>query len=145
MPEGYGSDAGFGVPRLVVWWLRVVDGRQRLEIGAQRFRVSRVEEMRVTDRSADDLARVTVCARIRVSCLSGILVHGRSLRGAGRVASYIFFVPLVSLVIGAVYLHETLGPSLLAGAALVIVGVYLVNRPPADARGTPPEASSGRH
>jgi drug/metabolite transporter (DMT)-like permease len=47
---------------------------------------------------------------------------------AGRAAAYIFFVPLISLVIGAVFLHETLGPSLLVGAALVIVGVYLVNR-----------------
>jgi O-acetylserine/cysteine efflux transporter len=47
---------------------------------------------------------------------------------AGRAASYIFFVPLISLVIGAVFLHESLGPSLLAGAALVILGVYLVNR-----------------
>lgn len=51
---------------------------------------------------------------------------------AGRVASYIFFVPLISLAIGGVLLHETLGPSLLAGAALVILGVYLVNRRPAD-------------
>jgi O-acetylserine/cysteine efflux transporter len=50
---------------------------------------------------------------------------------AGRAAAYIFFVPLVSLVIGAVFLHESLGPSLLAGAGLVIVGVYLVNRRPA--------------
>lgn len=50
---------------------------------------------------------------------------------AGRAASYIFFVPLISLLIGAVFLHETLGPSLLAGAALVILGVYLVNRRPA--------------
>jgi len=49
---------------------------------------------------------------------------------AGRAASYIFFVPLVSLVIGAVFLGETLGVSLLAGAALVILGVYLVNRRP---------------
>ena len=49
---------------------------------------------------------------------------------AGRAASYIFFVPLISLVIGSVYLHETLGPSLLVGAALVILGVYLVNRRP---------------
>jgi drug/metabolite transporter (DMT)-like permease len=48
---------------------------------------------------------------------------------AGRAASYIFFVPLVSLLIGGVFLHESLGPSLLAGAGLVIVGVYLVNRP----------------
>jgi drug/metabolite transporter (DMT)-like permease len=47
---------------------------------------------------------------------------------AGRAASYIFFVPLVSLVIGAAFLHEALGPSLLAGAALVVAGVYLVNR-----------------
>ena len=49
---------------------------------------------------------------------------------AGRAASYIFFVPLVSLVIGAVFLGETLGLSLLGGAALVILGVYLVNRRP---------------
>lgn len=47
---------------------------------------------------------------------------------AGRAASYIFFVPLISLVIGAVFLDESLGLSLLAGAGLVIVGVYLVNR-----------------
>jgi O-acetylserine/cysteine efflux transporter len=47
---------------------------------------------------------------------------------AGRVASYIFFVPIVALVTGALVLHESLGASLLAGAGLVIVGVYLVNR-----------------
>jgi O-acetylserine/cysteine efflux transporter len=47
---------------------------------------------------------------------------------AGRAASYIFFVPLLSLAIGALFLHEALGASLLAGAALVIIGVYLVNR-----------------
>jgi drug/metabolite transporter (DMT)-like permease len=52
---------------------------------------------------------------------------------AGRAAAYIFFVPLISLVIGAVFLHESLGPSLLVGAALVIVGVYLVNRRPVAA------------
>ena len=51
---------------------------------------------------------------------------------AGRAASYIFFVPLVSLVIGAVFLHESLGLSLLTGAALVILGVYL--REPASPR-----------
>jgi O-acetylserine/cysteine efflux transporter len=47
---------------------------------------------------------------------------------AGRVASYIFFVPILSLVIGGLVLDESLGASLLLGAALVIVGVYLVNR-----------------
>jgi O-acetylserine/cysteine efflux transporter len=53
---------------------------------------------------------------------------------AGRVASYIFFVPIVSLVIGGLVLHESLGASLLTGAALVIVGVYLVNRRPRTAQ-----------
>jgi O-acetylserine/cysteine efflux transporter len=57
---------------------------------------------------------------------------------AGRAASYIFFVPLISLVIGAVFLGESLGLSLLVGAALVIVGVYLVNRRPAEASRSAP-------
>ena len=51
---------------------------------------------------------------------------------AGRAASYIFFVPLVGVGIGAVLLDETLTVSLLIGAALVVLGVYLVNRRPAD-------------
>ena len=49
---------------------------------------------------------------------------------AGRAASYIFFVPLVGVVVGAVLLDETLTASLLVGAALVVLGVYLVNRRP---------------
>ena len=49
---------------------------------------------------------------------------------AGRAASYIFFVPLVGVVIGAIVLGETLTVSLLVGAALVVLGVYLVNRRP---------------
>jgi drug/metabolite transporter (DMT)-like permease len=55
---------------------------------------------------------------------------------AGRAASFIFFVPLISLGVGAVFLSESLGPSLLAGAALVIVGVYLVNRRPRRVSGS---------
>ncbi|MDQ6640921.1 MAG: DMT family transporter [Actinomycetota bacterium] len=47
---------------------------------------------------------------------------------ASRAAAYIFFVPLVSLLVGAVLLGETLDLSLLLGAALVVVGVFLVNR-----------------
>lgn len=47
---------------------------------------------------------------------------------ASRVASYIFVVPLAAVVIGAFFLDEELGPSLLAGAALVVSGIYLVNR-----------------
>lgn len=47
---------------------------------------------------------------------------------ASRVAAYIFVVPLAAVAIGAVFLDETLGPSLLLGAALVVSGIYLVNR-----------------
>ena len=47
---------------------------------------------------------------------------------ASRAAAYIFFVPLVSLLIGAVLLGERLGISLLLGSALVVLGVFLVNR-----------------
>lgn len=48
---------------------------------------------------------------------------------ASRASTYIFFVPLVSLLIGALFLHEQIGLSMLAGAALVVAGVFLVNRP----------------
>jgi len=46
---------------------------------------------------------------------------------ASRASSYIFFVPLVSLAIGAAFLHERVGLSLLGGGALVIAGVAVVN------------------
>ena len=47
---------------------------------------------------------------------------------ASRVSAYVFFVPLVAVVLGALFLGETVGPSLLVGAALVVSGIYLVNR-----------------
>ncbi|MGB3635645.1 MAG: DMT family transporter [Rubrobacteraceae bacterium] len=49
---------------------------------------------------------------------------------ASRVAAYVFFVPLVGIVIGAVFLDEQLTFSLLVGAALIVCGIYLVNRAP---------------
>lgn len=51
--------------------------------------------------------------------------------GAARTAANIFFVPLVAIVIGALFLGESVGVTLLVGAALVALGVYLVNRPAA--------------
>ncbi|HEV2092315.1 MAG TPA: DMT family transporter [Rubrobacter sp.] len=51
---------------------------------------------------------------------------------ASRVAAFIFVVPLAAVVIGAVLLGEALGPSLLAGAALIVSGIYLVNRRPRE-------------
>jgi O-acetylserine/cysteine efflux transporter len=51
---------------------------------------------------------------------------------ASRVSAYVFFVPLASVLLGAAFLGETLSPWLLVGAALVICGIYLVNRQSAD-------------
>lgn len=47
---------------------------------------------------------------------------------ASRVSAYVFFVPLASVLLGAIFLGETLSPWLLAGAALVVCGIYLVNK-----------------
>ncbi|MDQ3375737.1 MAG: DMT family transporter [Actinomycetota bacterium] len=56
---------------------------------------------------------------------------------ASRVASFIFVVPLAAVVIGAVLLDETLGLPLLAGAALIVSGIYLVNRTPRGTKEAP--------
>jgi O-acetylserine/cysteine efflux transporter len=47
---------------------------------------------------------------------------------ASRVSAYVFLVPLVAVLLGALFLGETVGPLLLVGAALVVSGIYLVNR-----------------
>lgn len=47
---------------------------------------------------------------------------------ASRVAVYVFFVPLVSIVIGAIFLDERLTTSLLIGTVLIVTGIYAVNR-----------------
>lgn len=47
---------------------------------------------------------------------------------ASRVAAYVFFVPLVSVVVGALFLGETLSYTLTLGTVLVVAGIYLVNR-----------------
>ena len=47
---------------------------------------------------------------------------------ASRVSAYVFIVPVVSVLLGALFLEETLSPLLLVGAALVVSGIYLVNK-----------------
>ncbi len=49
---------------------------------------------------------------------------------ASRVAVYVFFVPLVSIVVGAIFLDERLTTSLLIGTFLIVTGIYVVNRTP---------------
>lgn len=59
---------------------------------------------------------------------------------ASRVSAYVFIVPVVSVLLGALFLGETLSPLLLVGAALVVSGIYLVNKQSAD--GNQPSAKS---
>lgn len=55
---------------------------------------------------------------------------------ASRVAAYVFAVPVTAILVGTVFLNEPLTYSLLVGAALVVSGIYLVNR-------TAPEEKTG--
>jgi drug/metabolite transporter (DMT)-like permease len=52
-----------------------------------------------------------------------------------RVASYTFFVPLLSVVIGTLWLHEALTAGLFIGLVLIVAGIYLVNRQVRPQRG----------
>lgn len=66
---------------------------------------------------------------------------------ATAASSYIFFVPIVALLLGTLFLGEDLGVTLAVGAVLVIAGVYLVNRQPGGPpghRSLPEEASAAR-
>jgi len=47
---------------------------------------------------------------------------------ASRAAAFVFFVPVTALAIGVVLFGETLTPSMVVGAVLVVSGIYLVNR-----------------
>jgi drug/metabolite transporter (DMT)-like permease len=51
---------------------------------------------------------------------------------ASRVAVYVFFVPLVSIGVGAIFLDERLTLSLLIGTFLIVTGIYTVNRSSTD-------------
>lgn len=52
--------------------------------------------------------------------------------GAGRAAVFINLVPVSAAINGLLWLGEPIEASLLAGAAMVLTGVTLANRPPAS-------------
>jgi drug/metabolite transporter (DMT)-like permease len=45
-----------------------------------------------------------------------------------RASACVYFVPRVSVLLGALFVGETVGPLLLVGAALVVSGILLVNK-----------------
>ncbi|MBA4115858.1 MAG: EamA family transporter, partial [Rubrobacter sp.] len=61
---------------------------------------------------------------------------------ASRVSAYVFIVPVVSVLLGALFLGETLSPLLLVGAALVVSGIYLVNKQ--SVTGSQPSAKNSK-
>ena len=63
-----------------------------------------------------------------VGTLAALLGHAGGSRTVSRVAIYVFFVPLVSIVTGAIFLEERLTLSLLIGTFLIVTGIYTVNR-----------------
>ncbi|UOF91287.1 DMT family transporter [Fodinisporobacter ferrooxydans] len=56
---------------------------------------------------------------------SWLVQHGE----VSRVSAYTFFVPMVSVVVGTLVLHEPVSNFLLIGLILTIISIYLVNRP----------------
>jgi len=50
---------------------------------------------------------------------------------ASRVMAFLMLTPVFGVMAGHLLLGEALGPSLLVGLALVVAGLWLVNRPPA--------------
>lgn len=49
---------------------------------------------------------------------------------ASKVASFTFLIPLVAILAGTIFLHEPFTLYLLAGLALIVSSIYLVNRKP---------------
>ena len=64
-----------------------------------------------------------------------------SIYPASTVASFSFLTPVFSLILGAVFFQESITWMLVAGAALVAVGIILINRPPRDSVATATKAS----
>lgn len=66
------------------------------------------------------------------------LVHAGEV---SRTSSYIFVVPLISVFLGSLFLHESLSVFLLVGLSLIVAGIYLANRP---AKRTPAVSSANQ-
>jgi len=63
--------------------------------------------------------------------------------GPARTAVFINLVPIVAIALGVLLLGEGLEASMVAGAALVLSGVFIINRAPAPASAAQAPARSG--
>ncbi len=53
---------------------------------------------------------------------------------ATKISAFVFLTPIFALVMGALWLHEPVTPSLVLALALVAAGIVLVNRRPSPAK-----------
>lgn len=53
---------------------------------------------------------------------------------ASRISAYLFVVPLISVVLGTIFLNESFSFPLIIGGSLIVIGIYLVNRQPTTAK-----------
>jgi len=58
------------------------------------------------------------------------------------ISAYVFFVPLLSVAIGTVWLHEAISLGLIVGLLLVVVSIYVVNRDATQTTQIPLQAKS---
>lgn len=64
--------------------------------------------------------------------------------GAGRTVPYLFLIPVLTGLLGFVFLDDRAGRLQLMGAALALIGVFLARRTPAPAPEPAAEPSPGR-
>ncbi|HXV75427.1 MAG TPA: DMT family transporter [Candidatus Polarisedimenticolaceae bacterium] len=89
-----------------------------------RFDAARIVGLRVE----------TICALLFLGVFGTALAHwlwqvGVSRVGAARAGVFLYLEPLSTTALAVPYLGETFGPSTLAGGAMVLLGVWIAERP----------------
>jgi len=54
-----------------------------------------------------------------------------NMAGASQVAAFLYIEPFVTLIVAARLIHEQITWAALVGGAIILLGVWLVNRPTA--------------
>jgi drug/metabolite transporter (DMT)-like permease len=69
-------------------------------------------------------------------------LEGVQVLGPARAAIFVNLVPVAAITLGVLLLGERVTVAMLAGAALVVAGVFIINRPAAS---TPAPACAHPH
>jgi drug/metabolite transporter (DMT)-like permease len=89
----------------------------------------------------------------RAVCFLGLLCSGAAyifwydalnMAGASQVAAFLYIEPFVTLIVAARLIHEPITWASLVGGAIILLGVWLVNRPTAASMETRIESLESR-